>query len=745
VSQAQIGRLVAGLLALFLSFSWPGPGLAAQIPQLPGGQIPSQAEALRLLRENPELVQQRLRQSGMTEAQIRALLRSRGLPSDALDAFFDRTMPLDSTTAFSPDAVDALTEVGVFEQTADGLRLVPVRTGMQRAQQRADSLAARVFGLDVFTRASSQFQPLLSGPVPDSYRVGPDDQMVLVLTGEVELAHQLEVTREGFIVIPNVGQVPVANLTMAELRTLLRTRLSRSYSGIGRGTTSFNITVSQLRTNQIYVIGEVTQPGAYQLASVATVLNALYAAGGPTANGNFRSVQVRKRTGDVHTLDLYPYLLLGDISGDVILDQGDVVFVPLKGRRVQVSGAVERPARYELAPSDELFDVLFAAGGFAPEALRRQLTIFRVLRPAERGPGLADRQAIDLELRPTADTAAVGHLGGVIIPPIGLQDGDSIVVHTVPALARGYYVSIGGEVMAPDTFPWVEGMTIRDAVALARGPTVAADLREAEVARMPSARQNGVLAERLRVPLDSSYLSQRDGQGRFRGPSGVPFPPPGASPEFELEPFDQVTILPQPDFEMLRTVKVLGEVSVPGPYTLLTTSDRVADLVERAGGLLPTGYVDGARLFRSLDSLGRVDLDLAAALDNRNGADNLLLQPGDSLFIPEYSPVVRVMGAVNAPVSVRYVQGQGLGYYISNAGGYRSDADEGRVSVRYANGSARTRSKFLFFSSWPSPGPGSEVLVPTKDPELGTDWVALLGPLVSAIGSVTALIIAVTR
>ena len=338
MSQAQIGRLFGGLLALVLSVSGPGARLSAQIPPLPGGQIPSEAEALRLLRENPQLVQQRLRQSGMTEAEIRALLRSRGLPSDALDQFFDPAMQLDSTAVFGPDAVTALTAVGVFERTPDGLTLVPVRTGLQRGPTRADSLASRVFGLDVFTRASSQFQPLLSGPAPDSYRVGPGDQMVLVLTGEVELAHQIEVTREGFIVIPNVGQVPIANLTMAELRALLRTRLSRSYSGIARGTTSFNITVTQFRANQIYVIGEVMQPGAYQLASVATVLNALYAAGGPTEDGNFRSVQVRKRNGDLHTLDLYPYLLLGDVSGDVILDQGDVVFVPLKGRRVQVAG-----------------------------------------------------------------------------------------------------------------------------------------------------------------------------------------------------------------------------------------------------------------------------------------------------------------------------------------------------------------------------------------------------------------------
>ena len=733
------GRWIAGVwLALTVTSA---PALA-QVPQLPPGVTPSQA--LRLAQENPDLVQQALQQSGMSETQIRALLASRGLPTGSLDAFFE-SGPLDPTTAFTPDAMLALEELGFAEQTPDGLAVVPVTAGMLRTYARSDSLSRGIFGLDVFRRATSQFQPLLSGPAPDSYLVGPGDQLVLVLTGEVELARQLVVTREGFVVIPDVGEVPVANLTMAELRTLLRTRLARSYSGIERGTTSFNVTVARLRTNQIYVIGEVVQPGAYQLSSVATVLNALYAAGGPTAQGNMRSIQVRRRTGDVHTLDLYPYLLAGDGSADVILEQGDVVFVPLKGRRVQVTGAVVRPASYELATADDLVDVLSAAGGFAPEALRRRLTIYRVLRPAERGPGLANRQAVDLELRASADTTHLGYLGGVIVPPVGLQDGDSIVVSSVPSLDQGYSVTISGQVISPGRFPWIEGMTIRNLIELARGPAVSADLREAEVARMPPGRQNGLIAERLRVPLDSSYLSQRDSEGRYRGLSGVAFPPPGTSPEFELEPFDQVTILQQPDWEMPRTVIVAGEVSVPGPYSLLTTSDRVADIVDRAGGLLPTGYVDGARLMRSVDALGRVDLDLAAALADPDGAENLIMQPGDTLIVPEYSPTVRVTGAVNSPVTVRYVPDEDLDYYIENAGGYRGDADKGRVSVRYANGSAQTRSRFLFFSSYPDPGPGSEVSVPVRTPGAGTDWISLLGPLVSALGSVTALIIAVSQ
>jgi protein involved in polysaccharide export with SLBB domain len=209
-------------------------------------------------------------------------------------------------------------------------------------------------------------------------------------------------------------------------------------------------------------------------------------------------------------------------------------------------------------------------------------------------------------------------------------------------------------------------------------------------------------------------------------------------------PYDAVLILQQPGFDMPGSVIVTGEVSVPGRYTLVTKNDRVADLVARAGGVLETGHADGARLIRAADQLGRIDLDLVAALDDPDGASNVLLQDGDSLHIPLYSPTVVVRGAVNSPVTVMYRPGEDLDYYIANAGGYRADADKGRVSVRYANGSARTRSKFLFFSSYPEPGPGSEVLVPVE-PEGGTEWVAVLGPLLSGVGSVAALIIAVWR
>jgi protein involved in polysaccharide export with SLBB domain len=707
-------------------------------------QIPTRAAAERLLRENPELARQRLLESGMSQAEIRAQLTAAGIPADALDAFLSGE-DINATTAFDANAISALELLGVAAQTADGLELIDVETGMQFGddEDRASIDGFPIFGHDVFTRASSQFQPLLSGPVPDDYRIGPGDRMVLILTGEVELAHDLAVTREGFVVVPEVGRISIANLTMAEARILVRSRLEGSYSGIRRRTTTVDLTIVELRTNQVYVIGEVTQPGAYQLSSVATVTNALYAADGPTVLGNLRGVRVQRRNGEEIPLDLYPYLLRGDVSGDVTLEQGDVVFVPLQDRRIQVHGSVMRPAYYELSAADDLIDVVAAAGGFAPAANRKRVTIHRVVRPGERGPGLGDRIAIDLALTPSTDPEDPNSLGGVVIPPVGLQAGDSIVVDAVADLKDGYYVTIVGQVAQPDTFPWREGMTVRNLMDLARGPTVGADLREAEISRLPDHRELGELADRLRVPLDSSYLSQRDPAGRYVGPPGVQFPAAGSSPEFTLAPYDQVLILRQPDFAMPGSVKITGEVSVPGEYTLLSKNDRVTDLVGRAGTILEHGYLEGARLYRTMDNMGRIDLNLPAALEAPESAENINLQPGDSLDIPVYSPTVIVQGAVNSPVTVLYREGQNYDYYLAAAGGYRNDADKGRTSVRYANGLARTRSKFLFWSSYPDPGPGSVIAVPAKDPADRVDTRGLIADIVTIAGSITTMIVVI--
>src|SRR6266704_2331612 len=724
------------------------PVSVAQNPPLPP---PSQAQqALQeAVQQNPglaDVIRQRLLQSGLTPEQVRARLQASGYPANLFDAYLGGAPP----GAALPAGALELAAVQALGLPPVQQSLLPVDTGLIR--MRGTNAPSAVFGVDVSRRTTTQFLPLLSGPVPPDYRLGPGDVTVLILTGDVELAYTLQVTREGFILVPQVGQVFVANLTLDQLRDVLYTRLGRVYSGVRRSnaTTRFDISVANVRTNQVYVVGEVTQPGAYQISSLGTVLTALYVAGGVTERANMRLVELRRLGKTIATLDLYDYLLRGDTRSDVRLETGDVVFVGVHGTRVQTTGAVRRPAVYELKPGESLVDLIHASGGLRPDAAMKRLSVFRLMPAAERGPGAPPRAVIDVALTPAPSGSAQGPLPPgdpplpVSLPSMALEDGDSVVVDSVQALTGQYYVAIAGMVNKPGAYPWHQGMTLRDLVLLARGPRIGADLKEAEVARLPEDRSKGQLATTVRVPLDSTYLFERDSAGHYFGPPGLPFPGTGAA-EVTLQPYDNVLILRQPQFELQRTVAIQGEVFYPGTYALKSKGDRLSDLVARAGGLTPRAYPDGIRFFRPTNGAGRINVDLPKALRDTTARDNVVLQPGDSLFIPEYLASVKVSGAVNSPGSILWKRGADLEYYLSGAGGFSYRADKGRVSVQYANGEIRTRRKTLFFRSDPSPGPGSEVMVPVRDTTEKTNYVSLFGAIAQILASTVAIIVVATR
>src|SRR6266550_879135 len=699
--------------------------------------------------QNPEVIRQRLLESGLSADQIRSRLRASGYPENLLDPYL------------SSGAVPTGVQPGTAELSAiQALGFGPagptqqMDTGMIR--WRGDTLVSKsnVFGVDVFRRSTTQFLPTLAGPIPPDYHLGPRDVLVLILTGDVEVAYTLEVTREGFVFIPQVGQIFVSSLTLDQLRDVLYARLGRVYSGIKRGanaTTRFNISVANVRANQIFVVGEVAQPGAYQISSLGTVLTALYAAGGVTERANMRRIEVQRLGKPVAALDLYDYLLRGDTRSDIRLETGDVVFVPVHETRVQVSGAVIRPGIYDLQAGEQLGDLLAASGGFRADAALQRVTVHRILAAAERGPGRAPRAALDVALAvaaraPVGDgqgtsyrTPALG-APGIRVPALSLMDGDSVVVDFLPPLSETYYVAIAGRVNKPGRFPWRPGMTLRDLVQLARGPKIGAYLKEAEIARLPEDRSRGQLATTLRVPLDSTDPFGRTPDGRFVGPPGVAVPASGAA-EVPLSPYDNVLIMQEPQFDLQRAVVVSGQVRYPGTYSLRSKEERLADVIERAGGLTPQAYPEGVRFVRSAEGVGRVNVELTRALRDKGSSHNVIMQPEDSIFIPEYQPTVKVMGAVNAPGSLLWRRGADLDYYISAAGGLAANADGGRVRVRYANGDARTRRKWLFVSSKPTPGPGSEVFVPTKPTGEGTNPVALLGGIAQILSSVVAIVV----
>jgi protein involved in polysaccharide export with SLBB domain len=432
------------------------------------------------------------------------------------------------------------------------------------AQARRDS-GFTIYGLDFFRRSTTLFNPNVAGPVDANYRIGPGDELVLILTGDVDASYKLPVTREGFIVIPYVGQLPVNNLTLAQLNDLLYDRLGKVYSGVKRGagaTMHFSVTPAKLRSNMIYVVGDVMAPGAYQVSASGTLLSALYAAGGPTDNGSLRDLQVRRDGKIVGHMDFYDYLLNGDASGDIRLQTGDIVFVPVHMARVRIVGEVKRVATYEIKPTETLADALRFSGGFKATASRQRVQVERIVPPDKRLPGRD---------RVTTDIVSDAFLTGTG-PAVPVEPGDVIRVFPVATRIRNT-ITVEGNVNMPGSIGLSPNMTVADALKLAGGIKPDTYLGDVLITRLnpDSTRQQ------LRVTL-------RDSTGAVIN-------------DIPLKEDDDITVYSVTEFRPTRYVAIAGAVRHGGKYPY-REGMTVRDLVLEAGGLEQSALLNEARIAR---------------------------------------------------------------------------------------------------------------------------------------------------
>jgi protein involved in polysaccharide export with SLBB domain len=289
-------------------------------------------------------------------------------------------------------------------------------------------------------------------------------------------------------------------------------------------------------------------------------------------------------------------------------------------------------------------------------------------------------------------------------------------------------------------------MTVRDLVLLAGGLDQSAYLNEAEIARLPQNRAGGVTATTFRVPLDSSYIFERGPDGKYLGPPGLPAAS-GPNAEVTVLPYDNVLVLRQPNWELQRTAVIAGEVKYPGRYSLKTKTEKITDLIKRAGGITPDGYANGVVFYRTGNGVGRIGIELPDVLRNSRSLDNLPLQDGDSIFIPRYNAVVNVQGAVNSPVAVTWAPGKSLEYYIRAAGGPSRKADISRAYVTQPNGKVEARqAHFLLPDGVPRPSAGSTIFVPERDPaDRAFDFLASAGSISQILATLVTVIIALRR
>lgn len=592
---------LTGFLVAAAATGSAGAASAQVVP--PGVDLEALAQSM-----SPDEIVARLRASGLSRAQVRDRLRRAGYDPSLADRYFDAIESGESLEGGAADAtfVQALRGIGVTlrpDSVGGAGRPGPEVGDFMGATDttglgRADSLQAyrdtvpRVFGREVFRRISSSFAPLTTGPVGENYVLGPGDELLLVITGDVELAYALDVTREGYVVIPDVGQVSVNGLTLGELEDRLYDRLGRVYSGVRRGpgaTTRFDVSLGSLRTNQIRVLGSVMRPGSYQISSVGTLLEALYQAGGPTERGSFRRVLLRRAGEPADTVDLYPYLTAGELDDDVRLQEGDVVFVPPVGSQVTLRGMIRQPAIFELGDGEGLPALIRYAGGLLPDARTDVAQVTRILPPGDRVDGV-DRVLLDA---PVADL-----LAGVT--EFGLRAGDEVTIFSVTPRIR-QKVTVTGGVWRPGDYELRPGSTVGSLVE----------------------RAGGFLEDALARQVLLTRLDLATGERSARRVDLVTDP---AGPL--LQEFDQVAVFARDSLNVPDSVAIYGLVRNPGRYPL-ADGLTAGDLVLLAGGF-SKGAVPWSAEVVQREQTGENGVDLALSTSR-----SVRLRPGIPYPDPE--------------------------------------------------------------------------------------------------------------
>jgi protein involved in polysaccharide export with SLBB domain len=503
------------------------------------------------------------------------------------------------------------------------------------------------FGYSLFDSRVSTFAPIGNVPVGRDYVIGPGDELRVLLWGRVNDRLDLVVQRDGSVQIAELGPLQVAGLTFEQAKKLIEDR-GEQITGV-----KVDVTMGRLRTIQVFVIGEVRQPGAYTVSALSRVSNALAASGGITKVGSLRRVELRRNNQVVKVVDLYGMLLNGSTAGDEQLEPNDVIFVPVIGPVTAIAGDVKRPAIYELGHGGEnLRDVLKLAGGISAFGYSQRVQVERVQNHSR-------RIALDVDLNQLRAYR------------FDIEDGDLVKVYPVLPQQKDV-VTVKGNVNRPGDYQWYSGMRVGDLVRQAEGVAPRTFFRYAVVRR-----QEGPDKAVHLVPVDlGAALADT-----MAAPANIP-----------LEAQDTLTVFSQTQIKDLPTVQVFGEVRNPGFY-VLDQGMRVSDLVYMAGGPKDDAYLGKAELARTQVINGSrtthryEDIDLRTALSG-GGAANPPLIANDQLFIRKASDwhlpwVVQVKGEVPRPGPYTIHEGERLAALIERCGGMMPDAyPPGAIFIR---------------------------------------------------------------
>ena len=667
-----------------------------------------------------------------------------------------------------------------------------------------DSISTRqkaekdIFGRNIFNNKNLTFAPSQNLATPANYKLGPGDEVIIDIWGANENTIRQTISPDGYISVENLGLVFLNGKTIKEADNYLRKELNKIYSGITEEnpTSEIKVTLGQIRTIQINVMGEVELPGTYALSSLSTVFHALYKAGGVNELGSLRNIQLMRNGQKVATVDVYEFMLKGKTLSDIRLQEGDVIIVPPYELLTHIEGKVKRPMYYEMKTGETVKSLIEYAGNFTGDAYTKNVRITRqngrefqiytvddidysvfklmdgdsltvsamlkryenkleikgaVFRPgiyqysgqlntikqlvakaegvtgdAFMGRAVLHREREDLT-KEIIQVDLKGILNGTK-PDIALQRNDELYIPSIHDLQDIGTISIFGEVARPGEFPFAENATLEDMIIQAGGLKESASTVRVDVSRRiknsKGTETPNEIGEMFHFALKEGFVI--DGE-----------------PGFKLKPYDQIFVRKSPAYQPQINVKVNGEILYEGTYALTQKTERLSDLVQKAGGVTPYAYIKGARLVRRINAEERmrmqsvldmaentaegsdsidlkkldlgnvyyVGIDLEKALAKPKSDADLVLREGDELIIPEFNNTVNIRGAVMYPNTVSYANNKSLSYYIEQAGGYGNRAKKSKAYIVYMNGQvkkARSHSSSII-------EPGCEIIVPSKE------------------------------
>ncbi|PQO94914.1 polysaccharide export protein [Massilia phosphatilytica] len=451
-----------------------------------------------------------------------------------------------------------------------------------------------IFGAEFFANAPATFAPIMNSPVPSDYPLGPGDELMIRGWGTIDIDYRATIDRNGTINIPTIGSVVLAGVRARDAETVIRAAVGKLYKGV-----TVSVNFGQLRAITVYVVGQANRPGTYTVSSLSTLVTALFASGGPNANGSMRRVQVKRGGKVAAELDLYSFIAKGDKSADIKLLDGDTIYIPPAGGFVGLVGKVNSPAIYELRSGNETIESLLDYAGGLPVVADPRRAFLERIDPNRSRPRSVEEFALSGEGLKRS-----------------LKNGDVLNVTSItPDFSNA--VVLRGNVDQPVRAPFKPGMRISDLI-----PN-----REYLISRNSIKRQNNTVANGnddqdttetagslaahiggLIDPVNWDYAVVERINRSDLSIQLIPFnlgnvfASPSGPDNLQLQPGDTITIFSQNDVAVPMDkrqvfVRVEGEVKVPGVYQM-TAGDTLQNLIAKAGGPTANAYLFGTEFYR---------------------------------------------------------------------------------------------------------------------------------------------------